>query len=99
MLLLVAPNGASDTAAGLSGVLAALGLTWKGVGTALGKLASQVEAPLWGAEVDGAVTAAITLGIVAPTAPSLWSRRTKNGGDYAERTKRRPGIDPAKPGT
>ena len=102
-LLLIAPNGASDTAAGLSGVLAALGLTYKGVGTALGRLAGQVEAPLWGAELDGAVTAAITLGVVAPPSTSrlhavseLWRRRRKvSGGDYAGRTKRRPGFDPA----
>jgi hypothetical protein len=103
-LLLIAPNGASDTAAGLSGVLAALGLTYKGVGPTLGKLAGQVEAPLWGAELDGAVTAAITLSVVAPPPPSrlhaisdLWRRRrTVPGGDYAGRTQRRPGFDPAK---
>lgn len=102
-VLLIAPNGSSDTAAGLSAVVAALGLTWKGVGTALGKLAAQVEAPLWGAELDGAVTAAITLRVLPP-APAggfgrriseLWRRRRRDGGDYAGRGRRRPGFDPA----
>ena len=103
-VLLIAPNGASDTAAGLTAVIAALGLTWKGVGTTLGKLAGKVEAPLWGAELDGAVTGAITLGVTPPAPPAGWARvsglwhrrRAVTGGDYAGRTKRRPGFDPAK---
>jgi hypothetical protein len=94
-ILLFVPGGASKTAAGVSGILLALGLTWKGVGTSLGKLAGQLEAPLWGAELDGAVTAAITLGAPAPAKPTLRQRRRIKGGDYAGRTKRRPGIDPA----
>ncbi len=93
-LLIASPSEASKTAAGLSAVIAALGLTWKGVGTALGKLTSQVEGPLWGAELDGAVTAAVTLEVHPPPAANLQSRRKIKGGDYAGRTKRRPGYDP-----
>jgi hypothetical protein len=59
---LVAANGKpGKVAAGVSGVLAALGLTWKGIGGTIGKLVGKVEAPLWGAELDTAITNAITL--------------------------------------
>jgi hypothetical protein len=47
--------------AGAGTILASLGLTWRGVGKALGGLASKLERPLWGAELDTAVTQAITL--------------------------------------
>lgn len=36
-------------------------MSWKGIGGALGRLARNVEEPLWGAEIDHAVTRAITL--------------------------------------
>ena len=59
---LFAANGqASKLAAGASGVLAGLGLTWKGIGGTVGKFVGKLEAPLWGAELDTAVTFAITL--------------------------------------
>ena len=62
ILLLILGSSAGTTAvAGISAVLAAFGLTWKGVGGALGKLAGKIEAPLWGGELDGAITDAITL--------------------------------------
>ena len=98
IVLLFVPSAATHTAAGISSVLVALGLTWKGIGTTLGKLAAQVEGPLWGAEVDGAVTAAITLEVPVPPPANLRATRRAAGptkGDYAGRTKRRPGIDPS----
>ena len=59
---LFAANGqAGKVAAGASGVLAAVGLTWKGIGGTLGALVGKLEAPLWGAELDAAITDAITL--------------------------------------
>jgi hypothetical protein len=48
-------------AAGIGGLLASAGLTWKGVGSSLGKAVSHVERPLWQAELDAAITTAITL--------------------------------------
>lgn len=96
-VLLFVHSAASETAAGLSSVLVALGLTWKGIGTTLGKLAAQVEGPLWGAEVDGAVTAAITLEVRVPPPANVRTTRNKPGGDYAKRTQRRPGFDPSNP--
>jgi hypothetical protein len=61
VLLIVGSSAGTTAVAGISAVLAAFGLTWKGVGGALGKLASKIEPPLWGGELDGAITDAITL--------------------------------------
>ncbi|HEY5318699.1 MAG TPA: hypothetical protein VIJ20_11995 [Solirubrobacteraceae bacterium] len=60
--VLLAANGhAGKVAAGASAVLASLGLTWKGIGGTLGKLVGKLEGPLWGAELDAAITDAMTL--------------------------------------
>lgn len=61
LLLIVGSSAGTTAVAGISAVLAAFGLSWKGVGGAVGKLAGKVEPPLWGAELDGAITDAITL--------------------------------------
>lgn len=88
-VLVFVPKEAGTTAAGLSGVLAALGLSWKGIGGTFGTLAGKVEAPLWGAEVDGAVTDAITFVHVQPSAERLSKRRRRvKTGDYADRASR-----------
>ena len=47
--------------AGAGSILAALGLTWRGIGRSLGGLAGKLEQPLWGAELDTAIKQAITL--------------------------------------
>jgi hypothetical protein len=59
--------------AGISGVLAAIGLTWKGIGGTVGKIVGKLEAPLWGAELDTAITDAITLATVATDSPTTGS--------------------------
>ena len=59
-LRLTMDDGAT-TLAGAGGILASLGLTWRAVGISLGRIVSKVEQPLWGAEIDTAVTRAITL--------------------------------------
>jgi hypothetical protein len=86
VLLIVGSSAGTTAVAGISAVLAAFGLTWKGVGGALGKLAGKIEAPLWGGELDGAITDAITLGHTAagrsPAAPPPGIR------DYAGRATR-----------
>lgn len=98
-VLAFAPKHAGTTVAGLSGVLAALGLSWKGIGGTLGKLAGRLETPLWDGEVDGAVTDAVTLVHETPAAESLKSRRADHeSGDYANRAARanlRPPTPPA----
>jgi hypothetical protein len=86
VLLIVGSSAGTTAVAGISAVLAAFGLTWKGVGGALGKLAAKIEPPLWGGELDGAITDAITLthgaagGSAAPAPPGTH--------DYAGRAAR-----------
>ena len=59
--LIVATDTDAAVVAGAGTILASLGLTWRGLGRSLGTLAAKVERPLWGAEIDTAVTQAITL--------------------------------------
>ncbi len=54
-------GGSSEIVAGAGSLIAALGLTWKGIGGALGQLAGRLEQPLWGAVLDDAIADAITL--------------------------------------
>lgn len=60
-IVLLALGGSSKIVAGAGTLLAALGLSWKGVGGALGQLAGKLEQPLWGAVLDAAIADAITL--------------------------------------
>lgn len=46
---------------GVTSILAAVGLTWKSLGGALGQLVGKLERPLWGAVLDDAIADAITL--------------------------------------
>jgi hypothetical protein len=46
---------------GVTSILAAVGLTWKSLGGALGQLVEKLERPLWGAVLDDAIADAITL--------------------------------------
>jgi hypothetical protein len=59
--LIVATDTDAAVVAGAGTILASLGLTWRGLGRTLGTLAAKLERPLWGAELDTAVTQAITL--------------------------------------
>jgi hypothetical protein len=86
VLLIVGSSAGTTAVAGISAVLAAFGLTWKGVGGALGKLAGKVEAPLWGGELDGAITDAITL--AHPGAGSSPAAPPPGIRDYAGRATR-----------
>jgi hypothetical protein len=61
VLIAFAASSAASIVAGAAGVLASVGLTWKGVANALGGPAGQLEQHVWGAELDAAITDAITL--------------------------------------
>ena len=52
-------DGAGEVIGVLGAAAAALGVTWKGIGSTLATLASQLRAPLWGAELDYAIAVAI----------------------------------------
>jgi hypothetical protein len=86
VLLIVGSDAGTTAVAGISAVLAAFGLTWKGVGAAVGKLAAKLEPPLWGAELDGAITDAITL--AHPRAGSSAAAQPPGTHDYAGRIAR-----------
>ena len=76
----------SGLVAGLTALLGAAGLTWKGLGGAVGKLAGRLEGPLWAAELDGAVAEAATLiQVKTPETSSHDVRKNLSGGDYAGR--------------
>ncbi len=54
------PTGGS-VAGGLAGILASLGLTWKGVGASLGSTAAKMERPVWQGALDSEIAASISL--------------------------------------
>jgi hypothetical protein len=57
-------SGGSSIVGGLAAIAASLGITWKTATPALTNLGRQLSDPLWGAELDAAITAAITDPIV-----------------------------------
>jgi hypothetical protein len=61
VLLIARTRTDAAVVAGAGTVLASLGLSWRGLGRSLGGLAGKLERPLWGAEIDTAITQAITL--------------------------------------
>ena len=60
IVLLATTDTASGNIAAVATLAAALGVTWQGVGRAIGRAASRVERPLWGAAVNIAVAQTIT---------------------------------------
>ena len=61
VVLVVVGASSASVIAGLGGIIASVGLTWRGIGGSLGRLIRQLERPLWGAALDAAITDAITL--------------------------------------
>jgi hypothetical protein len=59
--LILSEHTKASIAAGLGGIVASLGLSWKGLGGAVGRAAAHLEQPLWGAALDAAIVDAITL--------------------------------------
>ena len=76
LVIVLAAGSAASVVAGVGGVLASLGLTWKGVGNALGGAAGAIEQQVWGAELDDAIADAITL---LPTNPKREGRSPPAG--------------------
>jgi hypothetical protein len=60
-IVLLGSGGGSHDVAGVGSLLAAVGLSWKTLGTAAGQLAGKLEQPVWGAVIDLAIADAITL--------------------------------------
>jgi hypothetical protein len=59
-LVLTNPD-AGEAAAGAIGLLASIGITWKGVGATLGKAIAQAERPIWEAALDIEIVKAMSL--------------------------------------
>jgi hypothetical protein len=59
--LIVEESSSASTIAGIGGVLASLGVTWRSLGTAAGGLGPKLGEHLWGAELDQAIADAITM--------------------------------------
>ncbi len=66
VVLFVVQNPTSRLVTSVAAAATALGITWKGVGSVAEKLLRAVGEPLWGAELDAAVSDAITF---LPTIP------------------------------
>jgi len=58
---LLASGGGSKIVAGATGLLVALGLSWRGLGAVAGQLAGKLEQPLYDSLLDRAIADAITL--------------------------------------
>ena len=61
LVIVLAASSAASVVVGSAGVVASFGLTWKGVGNALGGAVGAIEQHVWGAELDDAIADAITL--------------------------------------
>jgi hypothetical protein len=59
--LILDPQTSDSILAGAGGILASLGLTWKTLGATLGGLGGTLEQHVWEAELDNAITDAITM--------------------------------------
>jgi hypothetical protein len=61
LLLVIFEPTSGSLAGGLAGILASLGLTWKGVGASLGGAAAKVERPVWEGALDTQIANSISL--------------------------------------
>jgi hypothetical protein len=59
VVIALASDEGGHVVAGIGVAAAALGVTWKGIGSQLGGLADDLRRPLWGAELDEAIAEAI----------------------------------------
>ena len=60
VVLLASSDSASSDIAAIGALVAAIGVTWQGVGTAVLRAAQRLERPLWGAALNVAIFEAIT---------------------------------------
>lgn len=70
-IVLIVVGSRAAIGAGIASVVAALGLTWKGIGEFFGRAAAAGEAELWNAEIDWAIAHRITVLREVPKARDL----------------------------
>ena len=74
VVLILSHHSASGVTAGATSLIAAIGLTWKGIGEFVGRAAARGEQALWNAQVDWTIAYRATLDAHEPSA------RPKNRG-------------------
>jgi hypothetical protein len=82
-ILTYAPTGAASVAAVIATAAGSLGVSWKTVGSTLGKVATQAEQPLWNAEVLEAIVVATFIPPVEMNDRAIASLRKQTGGSKA----------------
>ncbi len=92
-------DGVTEAAAAVLAVAGALGLTWRGVGTAIANLASSVREPLWSRQLDLAVESAIeqVSRLAGGAAPGRPRRPRPPGRSHRPRSSGRPTPAPPTP--
>lgn len=60
VLIFVFLTGSSETAGAIAAVVAGIGVTWKTVGSTLGRALSRAEEPVWRAEVGASINVAVS---------------------------------------
>lgn len=84
IVTVLAVRAASTTVAAVLAAAGAVGLTWKGAASGLGRVLAQAQRPLWDSELDVAVAGAVTL---MPRERRTAGRPTAaNAGDAEERS-------------
>ena len=68
--LLLRTDHTGHIAAGSATLLAAFGLTWKGIGEFFGRAAARGEEALWEAQIDWAIAYRCTIAIDDPRIPA-----------------------------
>lgn len=61
IVIILTDSNAAHIAAGVGGLVASAGLTWKGAGTSLGKAMGRIERPLWESALDNQIAVALTM--------------------------------------
>ena len=88
---LITQGGSGGDVAGVTALVGSLGLTWKGLGSTIGRGLAKLEQPVWDAEVDEVIAASITLLPEPPTQRPkrrLWNRHERGAPACDERTGR-----------
>jgi hypothetical protein len=94
-IAVISGGGANNLVAGLASIATSLGITWKTATPALTNVARKVGHPLWEAELDAAITTAITDPTVLPATSNRpriapWLRQSLPGASHPWRTPTTP---------
>lgn len=82
-ILRYAPTGATSAAAVIATAIGSLGVSWKTVGSTLGKVTTKAEQPLWNAEVLEAIVVATFIPPVEMNSRAIASLRKQTEGPKA----------------